>query len=117
MSNILGDIVMTRGDSYPLILTIKDSDTNQPINLTGYSFKLTVTKDRDPVDSSSKIFEVIGVVDPDQINNTGKVSFTPSTTDTSIAGKFYYDIQLTYNNVVYTINNKNKFIILQDHTK
>jgi hypothetical protein len=117
MSEILGDIEMTRADSYPLILTIKSKSTSLPIDLTGYAFKLTVNSDKDPIDVTNQIFQVAGVVDPDQVANTGKVSFTPTSADTATVGKFYYDIQWTVGGTVRSWNEKKKFTVKQDITK
>jgi hypothetical protein len=117
MSEILGDIEMTRADSYPLILTIKSKSTGLPIDLTGYAFLLTVNSEKDPTDITHQIFQVTGVVDPDQVTNTGKVSFTPTSADTATVGKFYYDIQWIVGSVVRSWNEKKKFTIKQDITK
>jgi hypothetical protein len=117
MSEILGDIEMTRADSYPLILTVKSKSTGLPIDLTGYAFLLTVNSEKDPTDITHQIFQVAGVTDPDQVTNTGKVSFTPTSIDTATVGKFYYDIQWIVGSTVRSWNEKKKFVILQDITK
>jgi len=117
MSEILGDIEMTRADSYPLILTIKSKSTGLPIDLTGYIFKLTVNSEKDPIDITHQIFQIIGVVDPNQVANKGKVSFTPTSVDTATVGKFYYDIQWIVGGTVRSWNKKKNFTIKQDITK
>jgi hypothetical protein len=117
MSEILGDIEMTRADSYPLTLTVKSKSTDLPIDLTGYAFLLTVNSEKDPTDITHQIFQVAGVVDPDQVTNKGKVSFTPTSANTATVGKFYYDIQWTVGGTVRSWNEKKKFVILQDITK
>ena len=113
MPELIGDIEMRRGDSYPFVLTVKDSLTKLPINITGYTFKLTVDPAKDPIDATNNIFVVIGVVDPDQVANIGKVSFVPSKVNTATAGKFFYDIEMFYGVYNRTIA-KYKFTILQD---
>lgn len=115
MSEILGDITMSRGDSYPLNMTVKSKTTGLPIDITGYAFKLTVTTDKDPINTTTKVFDCAGVLNVTPI--TGKVSFTPTTLNTATVGKFYYDIQMTVGAVIRTINEKNRFIIKQDNTK
>jgi hypothetical protein len=117
MSEILGDIEMTRADSYPLILTIKSKSTSLPIDLTGYAFLLTVNSDKDPTDITNQIFQVAGVVDPDQVTNKGKVSFTPTSVNTATIGKFYYDIQWSVGSTIRSWNEKKKFTVKQDITK
>ena len=113
----LGDLEWYRGDSYPINILIKNKSTGQPIDLTGYSFLLTCSSVKDPVDTSSQLFQVDGVI-PDQTTNTGEVVFTPSETDTAIdPGKYFYDIEMT--DPVGNIRTiaKYKFNILQDITK
>ncbi len=89
----LRDIEWAAGDHYPIQLTIKNKSTGEKINLTGYTFTMSVSKE----DSGSPIiFSVNGVVDPDQTNNTGELSFTPQESDTSdlSPGRYYYRIAM-----------------------
>lgn len=114
MPEILEAISMYRGDSYPLDITIRNKTTKEPINLFGYTLKLTVDSKRNPVDETTRVFQLTGVV-PDPI--TGKVIFTPSEANTDLpATTYYYDIQYTAGTVKRTIK-KHKFIILQDLNK
>jgi len=107
---------MYRGDSYPLIFTIKDSATDDPISLSGCALVMTVASSKNPIDDGSELFEVNGVIDADP--TTGIVSFTPTTSNTNLApGKYYYDIQLTdsLSNIRTII--KSELKIIQDITK
>ena len=116
MATLIGDIEWYRGDSYPLELTIKDKTSGLVIDLTGYSFLLTVDTLKEPPDDTTKVFDVIGVLDGDP--TTGKVSFTPTAIQTAIdpAG-YFYDVQMTdASNNIRTIA-KNKWKILQDISK
>jgi hypothetical protein len=118
MAEILGNIEMTRGDSYPLVMTVKGKTSRLPVDLTGYAFKLTVSTEKAPVDDTNQVFQVVGVVDPDQVLNKGKVSFTPTTLNTAnVLAKGYYDIQMTVGVIVRSINENHTFIIKQDKTK
>lgn len=124
MAEILGNMEWRRGDSYPFTITIKDSssDPSVPIDITGYSFVFTVHNTKDPIDNNTRIFYVDGVVDPDQVVNTGKVSFTPLVTDTETLsgdGKYYYDIEMTdaASNVRTITEYGLKFTMKQDQTK
>ncbi len=116
MSEILKTIKMYRGDSYPIVITISDSSTGSAIDITGYSFKLTVNSDQNPTSTANQQFTVDGVLDADP--TTGKVSFTPTTTDTDITpGNYFYDIEMTdASGNVKTIA-KSSFTISQDITK
>ncbi len=119
MATILGDMEWYRGDSYPLELTIKDKDTAVAIDLTGYTFLFTVNSERTPTDDTNQLFQTVGVVDPDQVTNIGKVVFTPVIADTTVAdiGTYYYDIQLSYSAERPRTIKKAKFKLLQDITK
>ncbi len=90
---LIGDIEYSRGDSYPYSILIKDKAAGVYVDITGYTFILTVDPAKAPVDASNNVFSVVGVVDPDQVTNAGRVSFTPTEDDTDNVGKFYYDIQ------------------------
>jgi len=116
MSEILKTLRMYRGDSYPISITISDSETGLAIDITGYSFKLTVNSDQNPTSITNQKFTVVGILDSDP--TTGKVSFTPTSLNTDISpATYYYDIEMTdASNNIKTIA-KSTFIILQDITK
>jgi len=85
-------ITYYRGDSYPKIFTIKDANTNQVIDLTGYTFIMTVNSLSSPPDDSTEIFFVPGVVDDPAL---GMVAFTPTSENNNItAVTYYYDVQM-----------------------
>jgi hypothetical protein len=113
---LLKKVEWYRGDSYPLEITVKDSATEAAIDITGYSFIMTVDTEKYPTDALTKLFDVAGVLDADP--TTGKVSFTPTTIDTDQdVGTYYYDIQMTdVSGNIRTIV-KNDFKIVQDITK
>jgi len=121
MATILGDIQWYRGDAYPMSLTIKDNSTTPSvaIDLTGYTFLFTVNTEKDPTDETNQLFQIVGVVDPDQVTNKGKVSFTPVIADTATAdiATYYYDIELSYSASTPRTIKKAKFKIIQDITK
>ena len=82
-----------RGDSYPIAFTLKDAPTSTPVDLTGCSLLLTVDTLAEPPDDTTQLFQLTGVIDANP--TTGKVYFTPATTDTATVGSYYYDVQLT----------------------
>ncbi len=82
-----------RGDSYPILFTIKDAASSTPIDLTGCSLLLTVDTLAEPPDDTTQVFQLTGALDASP--STGKVYFTPDTTDTATVGSYYYDVQLT----------------------
>ena len=83
-------IKVFRGDSFPLVYVFKDKTTGLPINITGWSFKLTVSSEKDPADESTKKFSVDAML-VDAAN--GKFSFLPTEGNNAEVGKFYFDIQ------------------------
>lgn len=93
MARATTSITMYRGDSYPITLTLTDGSTKLPIDLTGCSLMMTWDTLQDPPDDSTKIAEIVGVLDATP--TSGKVTFTPSITDTATVGVFYYDVQST----------------------
>ena len=108
------DITMYRGDSYDLSFTITDSGTGLPVPLNGATLKLTVTTIKDPPDNTTKLFDLDGTVDADP--TTGVVVFKPTSLNTAAIGNYFYDIQLTGDGDVRTVQ-KAKFNIVQDNTK
>ena len=81
-----------RGDSWAKGFTLKDKATGNPLDITGCTFTMTVNEEKEPVDNTNELFSVTGVPDTDPL--TGKVSFTPTESDTDqTPGKYYYDIQ------------------------
>ena len=111
----MGSITMYRGDSYPITFTIRDRGTGSVVDLAGSSLKMTVDRKSNPSGEGTKLFSCNGVLDTTQ-PPTGKVTFTPTSSNTSTAGIFYYDIQMTKGTTVRTIE-KDTFTISQDITK
>ncbi len=115
---IMGTVNWYRADSYPIEITVKDKDTGLGIDLTGYSFILSIDSRKEPTDATTLLFAVVGVVDADQVANAGKVAFTPSIVNTSIdPGKYFYDVQMTDGSGHVRTIKKEKWNLLQDITK
>ena len=109
-------ITMHRGDSFNIVFTLKDAATGLPLNLTGSTFLLTVDRKQNPVDNNTRLFQVTGSLDHDPTN--GRVTFKPLTSHTTVAGSFYYDVQMSTvaTTQVRTVV-KDTFTIVQDITK
>jgi len=86
------DLTRKRGDTYADEIVLKRKSTSTPIDITGWSFKLTVDSSQKPTDTSTKKYSVTGVI-LDAVN--GKVEFPPLITDVDLVGTYYYDIQAT----------------------
>lgn len=85
------DICRSRGDTYPWVFTIKDSD-GVAVNITGYSFSLTVDPDREPVNTTNNLFTLAGsIID----GPNGRVQFELSTVQANqTPGIYYYDLSM-----------------------
>jgi len=115
----LGDIDYKRGDTRPIRLRIKDPETGSYLDLTGSTFKMVIDPEQAPADGTNNIASIDGVIDPDQVENIGRVSFTPTITDTDHVGTFYYEVQMIdASGHVVTLHNKPyKFKLSQDIVK
>ena len=112
------EILWYRGDSWPKGFLLVDKDTSLPLDLTGYGVKLTVDTRKDPTDETTQVFQVVGVVDPDQVVNKGKLTFTPTAVQTDqLPVSYYYDIEMTDTSAHNRTIRKDKFKMLQDITK
>ncbi len=79
-----------RGDSNAKGFVRQDSN-GVAINVTGFSFKLTVNSEKDPTDTTNQKFTIVGVL-VDEVN--GQISFAPTITDTDITpDTYFYDIE------------------------
>jgi hypothetical protein len=103
-----------RGDGYPLLLTVTDSGTGNPVDITNYTFLLTVNKEEAPIDDSRQVFQAAGtIVD----GPNGQVSFPVVPANTAEVGDYFYDVQMTtVGGDVRTIA-KDAFIVSMDITK
>jgi len=103
-----------RGDSDPKGFIIQDS-AGVAVNITGFSFKLTVNSEKTPTTTANQQFTITGVL-TDAVN--GKVSFAPSVTDTDIApATYFYDIEQTDGAGAISTLIVGKALIVQDITK
>lgn len=87
----MADITRKRGDTYADVFTIKSAATGTAIDLTGYTFVLTVDPDKAPVDSANNLYQLTGVL-TDAANGT--VEFAPTAIQANQVGTFYYDVQM-----------------------
>ena len=109
----MSDIIRHRGDTRRLIYTIMDAD-GVAIDITNWTFKLTVNSEENPTDISNQVDQVAGVITDAA---AGKVKFTPSSTMVETAGTFYYDIEAVDTSGGITTLAKGKFLLIQDITK
>jgi len=112
--NLDKEICWGRGDSDAKGFVIQDSD-GVAIDITGFSFKLTVSLDKDPTDQVNEQFSIVGVIG---VAASGTVSFAPTTANTNItAGIYFYDIEQTDGSGRIKTVIKGRVKIIQDITK
>jgi hypothetical protein len=113
-SNADVEICWGRGDSDAKGFQIKDS-AGVAIDITGFSYLLTVNSEKDPTDMINEQFQVVGVI-TDALN--GRVSFSPTAVNTDITpSTYFYDIQQTDGGGAISTLIKGKCKIIQDITK
>ena len=107
-------ICWARGDSSAKGFIVQDSAA-VAIDITGFSFKLTVNSEKDPLTTVNQQFTVIGAL-TDAVN--GKVAFSPTITDTDITpDTYFYDIEQTDAGGAISTLIIGKCLIVQDITK
>jgi hypothetical protein len=108
------NICRKRGDTYPFTCTIKDGDGNA-IDITLYSFLLTVDPNPDPADALENLFQLVGTI---LDGPNGIVSFEPSALQADqTPDTYYYDIQMTDDAAKIRTILRGQFVISQDITK
>jgi len=108
------EICWGRGDSDAKGFIIQDS-AGVAVDITGFSFKMTVNTDRNPADQVNEQFTITGIIG---VAVNGTVSFAPTVTDTDITpGIYFYDIEQTdVASLIKTVI-KGRAKIIQDITK
>lgn len=105
----------TKGDTYAIVLNVKDS-AGAAIDVTGYTFLLSVDPSPDPSDDTTREFQLTGtIVD----GPNGQISFAPNTSQANQLepGTYFYDIeQVDGSSAVRTIA-KGQYIILPQITQ
>lgn len=81
-----------RGDTDSDQFTVTTRRTRKASNITGCTFKMTLSTVAEPVDESNQVYQLEGVLEAPE---SGIVSFSPTKEQANIVGYFYYDIQMT----------------------
>lgn len=108
-------LARTRGDTAPHGFTIKSVATGDPVDITGYGFKLSVDSTKNPVDEDTQLFQLTGAITDAE---NGKVAFSPTADQADQTPKsYYYDVEMTdAGGAILTIL-KSKYVFTQDITK
>lgn len=85
-------LTRVRGDTFPIRFQIKD-ENGAPIDITSFSFRLTVDPSSDPPNADNNLFELTGSLD-DLLN--GIFSFAPSAVQADQPpNTYFYDVEMT----------------------
>ena len=110
---MITDITRKRGDTFNESWTVKNKSA--VLDITGFSFKLTVDTNKTPVDESTKVFQVAGDI---PVGTDGVVTFTISTDNADITpATYFYDIQMTDTSSKITTLVSGTWNVEQDITK
>ena len=103
-----------RGDTAPDRITVRDAD-GVAINITDYTFLLTVNSNKAPSSTSGQVLQMTGEI----INAAaGTVEFSCTVQQANILpGKYYYDVQMTDSDGRVLTIIYGAYIIRQDITK
>ena len=102
-----------RGDTFPFVFTLSDSSGN-PIDITSFTFLLTVDPSEDPPNADNNLFVLTGSI-IDAVN--GKVEFAPSAVQADNIGEYFFDVQMTDASSAIRTIVKGPWTFTQDITK
>lgn len=107
------DITRKRGDTFPFRFEI--TQDGAALNITSYTFLMTVDPSSDPPDDTTKNFQLAGVI-TDAAG--GAFEFRPTAGNMNLTPNVYfYDVQMTDSASYITTVVKGKLTIQQDITK
>lgn len=107
-------ITRKRGDTYAETITVTDS-AGTAIDITGYTFKLTVDPSKTPADATANLFFIVGTI---LVAVDGTVEFAPSPIQADqTPGTYYYDVQLIDAAGRIRTIALDKWVVTQDITK
>jgi hypothetical protein len=110
----MSNIERKRGDTYANEWVIKSRSTGLPVNITGYSFLLTVDPSPGPGGSATNLFQIVGnIVDA----AAGRVEFAPSALQADNIGSFFYDVQMIDGAARKRTFDSGTYLLKQDITK
>lgn len=86
------DISVSRRDTAPWEMVIADEE-DAPIDITGFSFLLSVDPARNPTSSSTRLFQLTGTI-TDAENGVVQFAMNAEQADQT-PGNYFYDLQQT----------------------
>lgn len=110
----MSDITRKRGDTYADEFVLKNKKTKAPLDITGYTFVLTVDPEKAPLTDDNNLYSLTGVI-LDAAN--GRVEFAPSEMQADRVGNFFYDMQMVDGAGRKRTVAAGKYVFRQDITK
>ena len=108
------DITRKRGDTYGIEFAITDS-SGTAIDVTGYTFLMTVDTSKAPTNSDNNVFQLTGTITDAA---AGLVEFAPTALQADMTpGTYFFDCQMTDDTGRIRTIDSGKFKIVQDITK
>ena len=108
------DLDYSRGDTAALRFQLVD-ENDAPINISGFSFVLTVDPEEDPEDTSNNLFQLVGVIIDAP---TGVYEFAPTAVQSDqTPDEYHHDVQMIDGGGRIKTIQKGKFDLAQDITK
>lgn len=108
------NITRVRGDTFPFSFRIKDS-AGAAVDITGFSFKLSVDTNEEPTDETSQLFKLTGTVTD---GPNGIVQFTLSAVQADqTPSTYYFDLEQTDLAAKIRTVAKGEWNVIQDVTK
>ena len=104
----------SRGDTFPFTITFTDS-SGSAIDITGFTYLLTVDPDPDPSDATNNLFQNTPVV-TDGPNGVITVTLTPAQADQT-PDLYFFDLQQTDTGGFVRTVLKGEWEVVQDVTK
>lgn len=109
------DLCFQRGDTEPWTFTIKDKTTDTAIDITGFSFLLTVDPSDEPTDAVNNLFQLTGTITD---GPGGIVQFVMSATNADqTPAEYFFDLQQTDAGAAIRTIAKGVYEFKQDITK
>ena len=108
------DITRKRGDTYANEWQVTSETTGAVIDISDYTFLLTVDPSKTPADDTTNLFQIVGVITDGE---NGLVEFAPSPEQADNIGSFFYDLQMTDDSDRVRTIDAGKYKFLQDITK
>ena len=109
------DLCISRGDTTPWTFTIKTGSPAVAVNITGFSFLLTVDPSSEPTGSGSNLFQLTGTI-TDAANGIMSFELTATQADQT-PDVYFYDLQQTDGASKLRTVVKGEFEFKQDITK